>query len=471
MAKSIDPIVSRVRKFLAKVVNEESDPQDSFYQDRIPEDLLDEETKKRIQEQFYSSFIQQDSNDPDQAFVTVSNGVPILDVISLSKSESDLFNSIYESLRQDLRTDFLSDRQLKKKLWYLVCRVFLERDRYRKDTSLLKQQAEEFAQDLFKPVQDYEVLFGISNFSLVEDSIEFWDCSIFSKGKLNLVEWAKMELNSIGEERLLQLQGLTQIIVRDRGNNPQMVFDRARAKSQIRLNALQSFLAEVPYIRDQQLLFEVSACGIVRCLPSLEGNMFLRFPENAPVELVHSDSSERVLESAHKLLALIPQFNKGIREPIERAIYWIGRAINLSDWDDKVVSLCVGLETLLTSKSDLRKGEAIAYRMALLSAECESDFFAPSRILSIYETRSSVIHGSSIGIASKREYSAMLRTAIWTLKNCIKFVSREQIKDRTELIKKLDSSGYWDKFVTLLEDQVDQSSQKIIESMNQIKKQ
>jgi hypothetical protein len=100
------------------------------------------------------------------------------------------------------------------------------------------------------------------------------------------------------------------------------------------------------------------------------------------------------------------------------------------------------METILTTKSDKRKGEAIAYRMVLLEAHFEDKISHPGEVLWIYKLRSSVVHGSSIEEATRFEYYTMREAARQTLKNFINYVSQKGIKKQTAFIDALESSPH-----------------------------
>ena len=166
-------------------------------------------------------------------------------------------------------------------------------------------------------------------------------------------------------------------------------------------------------------------------------------------------------------LSALENFSPEMRDIAERAIYWIGNSIEEHDDDRKVISLCTALETLLTNIADKRKGEALAYRMALLESVLDEAFFYPSQILWIYNLRSNVIHGKSREEATSAEYRTMLTATKRTLNSFIRLVKLQGIKNRSKLIDFLETSKYSGQLVSWLEGCGDQYSKSIREALQE----
>jgi hypothetical protein len=127
------------------------------------------------------------------------------------------------------------------------------------------------------------------------------------------------------------------------------------------------------------------------------------------------------------------------------------------------------LETLLTTKDDIRKGERIAYRGYVLGMEVNSDNYSmPQKVVSVYDLRSTVVHGSHIGVASRRDYWLMLEHAQATLKHFIEFVSKNSLTKQTQVYTKLLQSEHVTPFLTWLEEFFNDSySKSIAESLKE----
>jgi len=147
------------------------------------------------------------------------------------------------------------------------------------------------------------------------------------------------------------------------------------------------------------------------------------------------------------------------------AIMWIGRAINEQDPNIKIIYLSTALEAVLTTPSDERKGETLAYRMLLLNIHVDKPFVHPAKVLWIYELRSKIIHGSKLAIASKDEYYTMKRVVVGTILNSLEVIRREGIKTHTQFIETLETYKDMQKVLEWLEKQGDKRSLTIKEHM------
>lgn len=189
--------------------------------------------------------------------------------------------------------------------------------------------------------------------------------------------------------------------------------------------------------------------------------------KRSPIVFELNQGSALLVSTGEEILATTESFPPKIKKTIERAIYWIGKSIDEIDFDLKVTALCTAMETLLTTKSDKRKGEAIAYRMALLEAHFEGAISHPGELLWIYELRSSVVHGSNIDIASSAEYSTMLGNARDTLRNFINYSVDNKITKQSDLIHRIENSDMADTLLTWLQGFADKNSREIYKALKQ----
>jgi len=129
----------------------------------------------------------------------------------------------------------------------------------------------------------------------------------------------------------------------------------------------------------------------------------------------------------------------GIREHLVRGLEWIGGSITREDEDDKIVDLCTALETLLATKQDAKKGEHIALRMMLLHMHLGQPFFNPAEVLSIYEKRSEVIHGSRRRICTGSDYRTTRMITIEIFRNVLTYIRKNSITRHSRFIASLES--------------------------------
>jgi hypothetical protein len=134
---------------------------------------------------------------------------------------------------------------------------------------------------------------------------------------------------------------------------------------------------------------------------------------------------------------------------IRRALEWIGGSVTRERLDDKIIDICTALETLLATKQDGRKGEAIALRMMLLYSHLKKPFFDPVKLLDIYEKRSDIVHGSERDICLDSDYKLGQWIAVDVLKNVLAYINQHTITQHADFFKDLESD------FTLIEKSVD----------------
>ena len=349
------------------------------------------------------------------------------------------FYSVLNELRKDISTEYLRDKELHQRLWCLLCEIELNKDLYKKNLKLVNAKASYFLSELCQPIDEFEVMFKIQNFDIAESPISLWDCSLCKFDAEQLSSWG-LKSSGLHAGIFNEFVNQTLVIVNESGNNQSLVIERAREKAVIRLKALQIALSDSHILHDENLLFEYSGYAASRKTNDPSSTTWIWKRKREPISLRYGEKLENCLEKANQHLSFVQSFRPGIKDRIEKAIYWIGRSIDEAEPDQKVIALCSAMEALLTVVDDEKKGEAIAYRMVLLNSLLEEAFLDPSRILWIYELRCKVIHGSSRGEATMAEYYTMLLCARETLYNFVRFVNKEKVEEISRFIAKLESS-------------------------------
>lgn len=421
-------------KFLRKVIrrsrreDEDVSPFSGWFSGRIPEELLPPEMEP-------------------------SN-------LEISGQEYCDFDSVFHQLRNDRSTEYLSDKELKDRLWYILCDVFVNRDSYTKN-SKLKEKVRQFLSKLCRPLEEFEVMFKVYSFEVTERTINFWDCSITRFDRSELNAWGLDPSKDALKRAISEFENQTLMIVKESGNEQKLVVERARKKATIRLKALQTYLSDFSFLYDEKLLFELSEFAVIRKAkdPNLVGWNWTR--KRSPDVFKYNEKFENFLIKGDQQLQSIKSLSSEMQVRIERAIFWIGKSIDEAEPDQKIIALCTAMETLLTAKSDRKKGEAIAYRMVLLNSLLKERFLTPAKILWIYELRSKIIHGSDIAEATMSEYHTMLLAAKQTLYNFIKFVNKGKTVKLSQFVKILETSENAELVIKWLENFNDEYSKAI----------
>jgi hypothetical protein len=69
------------------------------------------------------------------------------------------------------------------------------------------------------------------------------------------------------------------------------------------------------------------------------------------------------------------------------------------------------------------------------------NYYMPQRVLRVYELRSTIVHGSDVGIATEKDYWLRLDYTQATLQNFIQFVAEKKLTKPTKIFAKLLQSA------------------------------
>jgi hypothetical protein len=367
------------------------------------------------------------------------------------------YHETLERLRKEVALEYMDCHELKERFWHFVCEVVIGYEAYR-DVTYLDRRINEFLSGITKPVADFEILVPILNLDVKDSEIRIGNVSI-----RKLTQEGLEELGFPREHYCFdRIANNTVAIIPEKGNAPGLIVDRARKKADIVMRVLQASISMNLFVFEEKTLFRQGKCVAYRETgnPSNRGFVWHRGYEPIPLEL-----SDVFRSSVDNFLEKIPELYQGelgwLSERLTIALTWIGRAIDEQDLDIKVAHLSTALESMLTTRSDKKKGETLAYRMILLNMCLDRPFIHPDQVVSIYELRSKVVHGSTIGEASKDDYYTVKRLAVETLIHMAEFARKEELESHNAFLKALDSSKHVDDLLDWLGKQGTKTSLEI----------
>lgn len=372
----------------------------------------------------------------------------------LSGEDVGRYYSTYDLLREEPGLEYLSDKELKDQLWRLECEVFINREEYKRELRNLNKKIEDFIASLIRPFEPYEVLIPIDYFKVGDHVIQLGDCLIRHFTEEQLLNWGFGE-HEIWRDSLEFFADKTSIVIRQTGNNLEAVIHRARRRAELVVHALRIAFSDRDFTPDLQLKFHLSSHTVIREAdkPKIRRG---RHTSLGPWQLEYFEKHDEILAAyANDILMRSVALKSEFKPRIDRAIHWLGNAIEQEDYDQRVAQICTALESLLCSKSENRKGEPIAYRMALLATLTGDGFMHPADVLWVYKLRSTVVHGSDIEVVGEAEYHRILNAARRALKSYIELIQTNDLKNYKALIQHLESSPEAKELLKWLDDHVD----------------
>ena len=366
----------------------------------------------------------------------ISNGMTSF---IISNEDLTQYKEVYTLLRKEPCFEYLKDNELDKLLWYVLCDVYLFRDFYLNSTCFINR-IDRFYKEHSKPLVEYEIYFLIRDCDVAEGDLIYFDSTIKKYTRQELLEIGMKDLSFNKEYLLSEFTSRPLLILREVGNSVKNVVSRAQERAEVVLRFYKLSLLRSRTLRNEQLLFSLGDCALVKNL----SNNWMGWSRTRSWEPWGVFIGEKLcdfLEMGDAQYNKIKKLSSNIQKVIYRALYWISKALEESEQDVKVILLCTAAETLLTQKHDLRKGEAIAYRMVLLHSELEKPHLMPDKILWIYELRSKTIHGSGLYEFDRSNYGTMQLMVRWTLRDFVEYCYSNSINKHSKFITLLEKSN------------------------------
>jgi len=377
---------------------------------RIPEDLLTEELK----EAGYTTLV-------------------------LSGESAERYYGNIDLLRQEPALEYLTDKEIKDHLWRLECEVFVNREEYKKDIRKLTKNVEDSVSSIVRPFEPFEALIPIDYFKAGDHEISIGDCLVRRFTEAQLLDWGFAE-HQMWRDSVHFYADKTAIVVRESGNSLEAVIHRARRRAELVLHALRVAFSNRDFTPDLQLRFRLSPHTVLREAdkPKIRRGTHA---SPGPWQLDYFEEHDKDLVAyADDVLKKSATFKDEFRGRIDRAIHWLGTAIEQEDYDQRIAEICTAMESLLCGKEETRKGEPVAYRMTLLATLTGDGFMHPADVLWVYNLRSNVVHGSGIEVVGETEYNRMIDAARGALKSYVELVEANDFKNNKGLIRHLESS-------------------------------
>jgi hypothetical protein len=332
------------------------------------------------------------------------------ETLVITGEEFRLYDQVLLRLSAEKDMEHLTVRDIDTELWGLVCELFVRREEYRNDTARL-QAIRRFLARLQKPWQEYEVIAAIHDLDLRVRVLDIVGVRLCTLSRQAAADWGlggSPRLNDFAQD----LVGRTTAFTVVKAGSPGRAVERARIEIDDALNTLRfalagSILANIP---DAAMLFRRGEASAVKARSSGRIELINWRRGFKPMGFeVHRRTADSVRRYLEPINALVEGQTPGkLRSRLLRALHWIGTSITRESHDDKIIDLCTALETLLTSRSDERKAEAVALRSILLAATLGQAFSDPFPVYQLYERRSEIVHGSALRVCGQKDYAHLL---------------------------------------------------------------
>lgn len=388
----------------------------------------------------------------------------------------NLYLGALDALEKDRICEHIDRSTIDKELATLAYDLLQDQAGMR-NGSVYQQRLNRFFLAITGPLLTYEVVFrleGITKFPADPLTID----SVVFQGFSQELTRINSQSESTFQRQIEEFIGQPVSIVEIEAGSTEKAVSRAREYCNRALNTLRfCIVTSHNYwaVQDRELLHRLSERWLIRQTLPEKSQWYPGW--KLGFRSIERDISERSGEMIRLLTQRLNPLYDGsispkLRDRLLRSIQWIGISITRENYDDKVIDLCTAMETMLTTRDDPKKGEAIAIRSMLLAmtppkngdtvhlnwlmgVDTPDRWSIPSEtIYKLYGKRSEIVHGSSLGICAERDYTTLRLQAANIVLSIIELVTSEtRITRLKNLFDFLESREWLEKAVHRLEKQ------------------
>jgi hypothetical protein len=371
-------------------------------------------------------------------------------ILIKSKEDYSHYRHCLGLLRGEDSLNYISSSELDKELWHFYCELYCDPTSFVNDSSI-KAALNSLLDRLNKPLIEYEVLISLEkHLRLNGRSIELAGVKFVEMNDAEILAWGISKDSTLFHQKFYEIvAGHAVALILEQCHGTDKAVENAKIKLNTALNVLRVtlLLDHDPRIvdwriHDNQMLFGADEQYAVREKgDSSSASIGFQSGFRSWEFIVDDVYSRQITESKQIVDSLFIPINaqNKIYERMRRALEWIGGSVIRERLDDKIVDICTALETLLATKQDRRKGEAIALRMMLLYSRLNKSFFDPMKLLEIYEKRSDIVHGSERDICLDSDYKVSQWMALDVLTNVLAYINKYEITQHSDFFKDLES--------------------------------
>lgn len=381
--------------------------------------------------------------------------------IILDGKGAEAYVSVVDAVRQYTPAEDLSIDEVEEEVWRMVCEVVLRRKEAVRDNEVLDSLVAGCVDRVTSPLEEFEFIFELLVTPKPFPSFVLSDVAFAHMTRDELLA------KGIDERHLRDLDAMCVAITNEQGVTAKIAEVRARRRVISATEQLTFITAFSLVLHDWQRVYRLGSHTFVRRERDGKTGIALHRIE-VPRPNFMQTIDDRSFAEATGALSAYSACSESIRLAVNRALHWFARATESLDDDSKVLAICTALESILTSRSDKRKGEKLAFRSVALMFEFSKGTVWPGAILEIYEIRSRLVHGSDIKISSNDHYMTLRLVAKEVLVCFVAFASRNPKAKMSRLIERLDQCEGARSAAAWLEEHAstDESVEKILKSLS-----
>ena len=350
----------------------------------------------------------------------------------LFPEERRAWEQVQALLADDLRFEYMSEREIKQATWRFVCESHMRKGPAVVDAFIAEHAREPREHLCFFPV----------HLLMVSKPIEVQGATLLPMAEAPTIERMK-PLPADEPGSVIQVPCI--------GTSYEAMTARARATAEHALRVLRATLREDRFTADDQLRFRL---GHAVWFDDGAGGWTKRPDQGWELEL-----DDQLLSEARKaaLFDLPMHGANDVERRAKLALTWFEQGQLAVDPLLRLLFLFTALEAILGDKAGGLKGPPLALRRALLGLATRDGFAHPARILVLYDkVRSFAVHGEEAPPVLERELNSFAWDVRRALNEFLEFARREGLTKRKQVRDALDADPRRENVIAgLLRDQPD----------------
>ncbi len=332
------------------------------------------------------------------------------------------FLRVLSALRRLPSSEHQTDGELRKALNDYVLKLEREREALTQGDAL-KDSAETFLDTVLRPLEPYEAVWEMKRLNLGDDSLSDGTVTLETFTLEMVGRWNFPYLDDSVEKLEGKVVALTTV---EAGDN-RSASDKVERAIDASLDVFRyAFTAVRPNAIDNDFRFERASFHLLR---PLSDPTQITYGRSLGVRPIDRNVSPKEAEYVNDLLGRVGLIRERIGSDLagrlRRTLRWIGSSTAHTNYDDKILALCSGLEAALLPEDSGLKGDLLAVRVVLLSVSVGEPSVDAIRLFRLYESRSDLSHGSDIDLCTEQDYLFLRSVSVMVLRQTMELLERK----------------------------------------------
>lgn len=333
----------------------------------------------------------------------------------LPASEVTALEDVRYLLSEDLRFEYMDEREREAQTWRFLCMAFLAQD---------EDHVVAFVADHAREVERLTCFFPVVHLAVSEE-LALQDTRLIPTAEASVGETFTSQP---------QLEIASVIAVECEGTNRQRMRDRAAQVALHSLRVLRAGLREEHFVHDRQLRFRLGTSywfsdGLSGWQVDADAGWGFELDAN---------SLARV--SALPIASLPVAAKTDVERCANRSLRWFEQSQLAVDPVMEIMLLTIALEAILGRKSERLKGRGLALRRAVLAVKTTGHFSHPARFYLVYDkVRSVAVHGGEPPLLDRRLVDDVSWDVRLAVNQFLDLARAENYSKRSRLLKALDN--------------------------------